>query len=266
MRVALCLSGQPRNASKTFPFILKNIIEPNNADVFIHMNYDPNNLYIERGHKDNGNCLFEPDIDKKVIEWYKPKSHMIEPPRQFANPNVKVPKSRLESYKRMNSAQNWSESQHRDHIVKQTYRMFYSIFKCNELKESYALSNGFVYDYVIRLRFDTYPEHPLQLSQLGDQGRDYLYYQPMNQPDGQISDWMNIGGNTVMNAYSSIYMNIEYLNSYKHFKKEERNTVNDVFEDTTECGGFCEYMVRDVMKLFKIEYRPLEMRLRILQQ
>jgi hypothetical protein len=39
MKVAVCLSGQPRNANDTFGFIMNNIIKPNNADVFIHMNY-----------------------------------------------------------------------------------------------------------------------------------------------------------------------------------------------------------------------------------
>src|SRR6185436_17770941 len=41
MKVAVCLSGQPRYALECFPFIYQHIIEPNNADVFIHMNYAP---------------------------------------------------------------------------------------------------------------------------------------------------------------------------------------------------------------------------------
>ena len=46
-KIALCISGQPRNAIETFPLIYENIIIPNNADVFIHMNFDSNNTYIE---------------------------------------------------------------------------------------------------------------------------------------------------------------------------------------------------------------------------
>jgi len=46
-KVALCISGQPRRALETFPFINENIIKPNNADVFIHMHYDDENLYID---------------------------------------------------------------------------------------------------------------------------------------------------------------------------------------------------------------------------
>ena len=57
MRVAVCLSGQPRNALITYEYIFQNIIQPNNADVFIHMNYDENNLYMEKTHIDKGNCI-----------------------------------------------------------------------------------------------------------------------------------------------------------------------------------------------------------------
>jgi hypothetical protein len=43
-KVAICISGQPREATLCFPFIYENIIKPNNADVFMHMNFDKENL------------------------------------------------------------------------------------------------------------------------------------------------------------------------------------------------------------------------------
>jgi hypothetical protein len=63
-RVAVCISGQPRAAKETFHLIMNNLIIPNGADIFIHMNYDPNTLYIEKSHADNGICHLEYDIDK----------------------------------------------------------------------------------------------------------------------------------------------------------------------------------------------------------
>ena len=69
-RVAVCISGQPRAAKETFHLIMNHIIRPNNADVFIHMNYDPARLYIEKSHADNGRCQLEADIDKWVIQNY----------------------------------------------------------------------------------------------------------------------------------------------------------------------------------------------------
>lgn len=90
-RVALCLSGQPRNAIETFSAIYKYIIEPNNADVFIHMNYNPNIKYITKSHIDNGKCLYEENIGEKVIELYKPKRYLVEDPKIFKNPGVDIP-------------------------------------------------------------------------------------------------------------------------------------------------------------------------------
>ena len=42
-KVALCISGQPRSAIETFPFIYENIIIPNNADEINTTNI-PNNI------------------------------------------------------------------------------------------------------------------------------------------------------------------------------------------------------------------------------
>ena len=68
MKVALCLSGQPRNALSAFNEIYNNIIEPNNADVFMYLNFDNDNRYILKSHKNNGNCMCEKKLDKKLIE------------------------------------------------------------------------------------------------------------------------------------------------------------------------------------------------------
>ena len=76
-RVALCLSGQPRKAIENFPAIYKNIILPNNADIFIHLNYDQNNKYIVKSHIDKGDCTYEDNIGEKVIELYKSKKEVV---------------------------------------------------------------------------------------------------------------------------------------------------------------------------------------------
>ena len=42
MKIALCLSGQPRFINECAPFILKNICEGYDADVFFHLWFDEN--------------------------------------------------------------------------------------------------------------------------------------------------------------------------------------------------------------------------------
>lgn len=246
-KVALCISGQPRKALDTFPLIKKNIIDTNNADVFIHMHYDTENLYMEKSNAENGEFILEKGIDQKLIELYCPVRYLIEKPRDFKKPNHLVPEPRLRSFQKMNSNMNWTEEQHVKHIVKQMTSMYYSIYKCNELKELYANENGIVYDYVIRLRFDFLPESPLVVS---DYTPDAIHYLDIGQPDLIINDWINFGSNTIMNVYASLYLQMDYFNTFKFYSKEER--LPNTLEPSDICGGCSEHMVRDLMHLYKI--------------
>jgi hypothetical protein len=259
MRIALCLSGQPRKALETFHNIYENIVKPNNADVFIHMNYDKDALYIEKQHMDNGMCVLESDIDKKIIELYKPKRYLIEPPRNFQKPHFNVPEKRIQGIQKMNSHKNWTAEDARKHFVKQMTSMYYSIYKSNELKEIYANDYGITYDYVIRLRFDCLPEMPLDCSQLDNR---YIHYMELGQSDNLISDWLNIGSNTVMNIYSSLYLQMDYLNSFLYYKKFERLENN--LEPSDICGGVSEYMLRDLMTLHKIPKASIRYQARLI--
>lgn len=247
MKVALCISGQPRNALQSFHYIKQNIIIPNNADVFIHMHYDPDNLYIEKKHSDNGNCILPPEIDKEIIKLYEPKSVLVEKPRNFQKPYFQIPLKRLEDIKKMNAHKNWSDEQHTQYLVKQTTSMYYSIYKANELKEIYANEQGFVYDYVIRIRFDLFPLEPLILSNYDQHS---IHYLELGQPDDLISDWLNFGSNTIMNIYASLYLQMDYLNTFRYYTCSER--LPNLLEPSETCSGFAEHMLRDLMYLHRI--------------
>lgn len=247
MKVALCLSGQPRVALETFANIKKYIIEPNNADVFIHLNYDKNVNYIERSHLDNRVCTYPENIDDIVEKLYSPKRMLVETPKVFNNPNIKLTDLRIMRMREMNKHKQMTREEMIFHTKKQFMSMYYSIYKCNELKELYANENGFVYDYVIRLRFDALIDRELDCSKLDP---NYIYYQELSQPDKLISDWINVGSNMIMNVYASIFLNLEYLNSFMFFKKEER--LENTYEESNECAGGVEYNIRDIMTLFKI--------------
>jgi hypothetical protein len=249
MKVALCLSGQPRHAIKAFKFIKKNIIEVNDTDVFLHINFDENNTYIEKSHKDNGVCNAPKNICEQLIKLYNPKKVMVEKQKEFKNPNIKIDEIRTNNLINMNKKQNWNKKQANEHDIKCVYSMFYGIYKCNELKEMYALENGFVYDYVIRLRFDVYPNRPLKCS---DYDPNYIYTFDGKCSDEIIHDWINFGSNIVMNIYSSMFLNLEYINSYRFYKKEDRLVENKIYNIEEGVYG-PEHMIRDLMKLFKIE-------------
>lgn len=252
-RVAVCISGQPRAAKETFHLINNNIIRPNGADVFIHMNFDQNALYMEKSHADNGRCQLEPGIDKWVIEHYQPKRWLVEAPRDYKNEVIGMSQKRLENHKKMNHHKNWSEQQHQEYIKRQMYNMYYSIYKANELKELYMLETGIHYDYVFRLRFDITPRDIIRSR---DYEPDYIYYLDIGQPDALISDWLNFGSNAIMNVYASIFLHLEYLNNFRFMKKEDREA--NLLEPSDTYGGIYEHLLRDIMYLHKIQKRGIK--------
>lgn len=256
MHIAVCLSGQPKNALKAYNNIYKYIIEPNNADVFMHMNYDKDNRYMEKVHINKGNCIADNNIDIKLIELYKPKAVLIEKQHNFSKSNLKIPPGRIERSKFMNKNINMSDSEHKQYIIRCLMSSFYGIFKSNELKENYANKNNIVYDYVIRLRYDSLPNQTLNCINYNP---NFIYYQNLQHPDELISDWFNFGSNMIMNIYSSIYLNLEYLNSFEFFKQCKRlpNTV----EPSDECSGLYEHMIRDIMTLYNIPKKSIDIKL-----
>lgn len=254
MKIAVCISGQPRSAEEAYPLIYKNIIQPNQADVFIHMNYNKNDSHIERSHADNPykSSQFPPNIDETVIQMYQPISYKIEDPKRFVKPSFHLTPARITRSMAMNSHKCWTEEEHNQHIIKQVTSMYYSIFKCNELKETYALTNGITYDYVIRIRFDIKPQQPLYCKNYDP---SFIYYQEMGQPDALISDWINFGSNTIMNVYSSMYFMMDYLNTFKYYTKTER--LENTYEASDTIPGCSEYLIRDLMTLCKIPKHPI---------
>lgn len=252
MKVALCISGQPRSAEEAYPYIYQNIILPNQADVFIHMNYSPTNQYIERSHVDNPtkNTYYADCIDKKVLALYNPIAYMIEDPKSFSKPQYRIPQSRMQHLLAMNSHKGWTEEEQRAYSVKQMTSMYYSIFKCNELKETYAMMQGVIYDYVIRIRFDAKPMCPLYCHTYDPH---YLYYQDLGQPDQLVSDWINFGSNAVMNVFSSMYFMMDYLNTFEYYPKDER--LANTYEASDTVPGSSEYALRDLMTRMNIPCR-----------
>ena len=253
MRVAVCISGQPRCGHQTYPLIKANIIDPNNADVFMHMNFDPNNSYIEKRHLDNGHCHLPSTLASEMIELYKPKKVLVEPPRQWIKPNFPIPEKRIADSRSMNGRSTWTDEEHRLHVVKQATAMYYSIFKCNELKEVYSNEHGIHYDYVIRIRFDITPKRPIICSSYDS---NFIYYQELGQPDNLISDWINFGSSRIMNVYSSMFFLMDYYNSFEHLKKDDRQP--NTLESSNSSAGFLEHWIRDLMYHHKIEKRAFD--------
>jgi hypothetical protein len=199
MKIALCLSGQPRFVDEVAPLILQNVCEGYDVDVFAHFWFDEK-LQAEP-YKFEGNWSSQrilSDAVDKAIQIYKPKKYVIEPSKKFIDPTVHFETS-LQRY------WTWGDDtqEFRDRIINNTLSYFYSLNQVNNIKKNYEYQEGFKYDWVVRCRTDTVLHTKIEYARYNP---NIINFSGMcNQPDGMINDWFDFGGSKVMDAFMSLF-------------------------------------------------------------
>jgi hypothetical protein len=188
MRIALCLSGQPRYLDEGFEQIDKNILSKYSVDVFIHTWWDDKmvnqKMILSEKLSYNRNYIWKEDTIDIIKKYYSPIYFQYEPQIQF-NPYLKV-----------NYELCTPESVH---------SMFYSLQQSNEFKKNYELNNNFKYDAAIRCRFDISINkfeidfYDLDLSLIG------CYVLNHEFPNDQFA----ISSSNNMDVYSNVFSNLE---------------------------------------------------------
>lgn len=144
MKIALCLSGQPRGLPLSLKMLTTNLIGIENMDVFLHAWFDPDTIGqpydSAQAHQQGRVGLVHPQTEELLLSL-NPKEHLFEPQKDFlfARQFISPPEANQE---RMAS-------------------IFYSIYTANMLKKKYELEHGFEYDLVIRARYDLLYESPI---------------------------------------------------------------------------------------------------------
>jgi hypothetical protein len=188
MRIALCISGLPRNVDNGYQNILNNLIIPNNPDIFIHTWGEDENL------------------KNRVIELYQPKLITFEPQRIFVNDSLELERMML----------SHGRSYTREKFVEMIYSSWYSVQASNTLKEGYRLANNIVYDYVIRARFDI--NYSIELN-CAHYDRNSVYICNRELPDHDMADdRFAFGSNHNMNLYSSGFNFIDFICKLRDMK------------------------------------------------
>jgi hypothetical protein len=174
MKIALCLSGQPRSFEKGYEYHKKNLLDHYDVDVFIHTWADSPGL-------------------EELFKLYDPVSVMVEQKpvgdfdKRFTNtPNAVV------------------------HPPRFTVAMLYSIFKSCELKVAHELTNKFSYDWVIKSRTDYALNIKLPFEKL-DNTKLYIPNCRMVPTRDFGNDQFAFGGSDVMNKRMAIYQNMEHF-------------------------------------------------------
>lgn len=144
MKIALCISGQPRTWKKAYANWLEKLLPNFEKDIFFHLwNYNtlPTIVETQNGITSNPDIAISTEEQQEIIDTLKPKKF------KFDNRNVN-PKGHSDPKLFTEYVSKplgwWCRSQ------------FYSLYYAAQLKREFEIENNFEYDLVLRMRTDLY--------------------------------------------------------------------------------------------------------------
>lgn len=228
MRIAVCLSGQPRAINVASPSLSDRILAGQQADFFVHFWSDSTldrcatyqeyvaeesmwkrlsrSSYLKRRYRqyvETQNAIIATyptqaaEIEKLVTATYQPAAMVVEPQRTFST-------ERFDRYDQNRTVRRRGETR-----IPNTLSMFYGIWRANELKRSYEEANGFVYDCVIRCRSDLFFFDTVDPSALMAQHPGACILPSVDQSRGGVNDQFAIGSSATMDLYANTYNTID---------------------------------------------------------
>jgi hypothetical protein len=204
MKVAVCISGQPRYLKECMPFVKQNLL--NNVDVFFHCWWDESLIGTfydsSQPHQIGSAGSYTEDVPE-LLKLFNPVKFEIEKPRVF------------EEVSKITSAPTAKSSS--------VCSMFYSKWKANSLKVQHEKDSGSVYDLVVSTRFDLFYETLIDFNQLMQYKDEYLILPAKWQDDRELfipglgdytmNDCFAISSSPNMDIYSQVYPNLIEINS-----------------------------------------------------
>jgi hypothetical protein len=150
VKIALCVSGQPRNLEECYPFIKEAVMQDHDIDVFSHIWWDES--YQGKTYMWHSTARFEnKNLADIFLDLYKPVSYKIEKQKEFDLSFCKMHNYGLvdsstpeKSFQIMTPGSLFC-------VMSQTY----SILQADLLRQSFDKE----YDLVIRIRTDLYFIH-----------------------------------------------------------------------------------------------------------
>ena len=196
MKIALCISGQPRFFEKGYNHIKKNIIDVNkDVDIFLHFWFDKNEINntgysnTSKTYTNNNSDNIQLSNIEKIRKMYNPQKMSFEKQYDF------------NYFIKRDYSSNVSSLGNPFAIFSQYYSAHRSII----LKNEYELENGLEYDVVIKCRYDLNIDKPLKITSY-DEKLLYFHNDIKNSNETLINDGMYFGNNENMtkvleNAY-----------------------------------------------------------------
>ena len=209
MKVALCLSGQPRVVDVGYHKLSQAILHHDDVDVFIHTWFDPENLSTNSVIPGRESHSLDPQAIDKLVSYYNPKKIYVEKPKSWKR-NYGFPD------KCFTHGWTWGPEVAggievaKEYCINTTHSMFYSMMMANLIKEQYSSETGVEYDLVISNRIDYSPHVVLNFNDINIDD-ETLIYQDLGQPLEMISDWFAMGTTNTMNIFCGVYNQIGQL-------------------------------------------------------
>lgn len=216
MKTALLMFGQPRYVQESFTNIHRCLIEPNNADVYVHTWIYPTDqpFRVGEGWK---NERLKPNATQDIENLYKPKAitKTVWEPFNLIN-EINFSHSLSSGY--AGGAENQEIA---NYYVEASLSMWYSVHKCFSLLEK-------KYDAIILTRFDLGIQTPIYLQTYD---LNAIWGEDIGKPE-LLLNWMNFGSETHMRHVFK-YMFTELFKIY---------AKTNIWCNEYWCRFMCEHM------------------------
>lgn len=204
MKIAFCFSGQARDVKNTIESIKESWSKNHEVDFFYHSWRGDKNISFR---KDAPSDTYSENVFEYINRVLNPVNNLIESPIFFE--------------KRYNDSAHWPcyhpvFNLNPDQNIQS---MFYSMKRCNELKKNYEQQNNFLYDAVVKCRFDY-----IFLKQYNLKDFDLNFLHTKNDcmhTNYAINDHIALSNSKNMDTYSSLFDSLEeHYNNGVEFNPE----------------------------------------------
>lgn len=178
MKIALCLSGQPRGMEKAFDYVQKHLLSQYDVDVFCH-------FWYKTGYDKAFLAQY-----KFIQESYNPTVIVFEP-EWGPETGFKYPRIR--------------NTFHPAHF---TLSFYYSLYKANQVKQLTEAENNQVYDWVVRSRYDLALNFVIPFEKL-DATKLYVPSDRTTPAHDFCNDQFAYGSSEIIDQYSSTHLYID---------------------------------------------------------
>ncbi len=197
MKIAICISGQPRNYDQGFFELKKWFLDKYDCDIYIHTWEDTITEFVSsHNFTETRHYKFTNQDYQNILDLYKPKSYIFQKPINFDNNNIIG-------------------------NLGFTLNGILSAWLSTQQSIQQALSSKTEYDLIIKYRFDLHFSEMVSpkclfledITKLDPNQFHCFSFDPTDEGNyrpTEVDDLFNVGGPKVMEVYSQLFSNILY--------------------------------------------------------